>query len=74
MMSMRHQILHKMIIKKINGKAMDGSTWVELVQVYVQTINEGGVPNIESSWTYICKQKAQQKLGEAINAFEREIA
>lgn len=54
-MSMRHQILHKMIIKKINGKAMDGSTWVELVQVYVQTINEGGVPNIESSWTYICK-------------------
>jgi hypothetical protein len=62
-----------MIVKKIHGKPMDGGTWAELVGSYVHTINEGGVPNIESSWTYICKAKAQQKLSESISAFEREI-
>jgi hypothetical protein len=44
-----------MIVKKIHGKPMDGGTWADLIESYVHTINEGGVPNIESSWTYICK-------------------
>jgi hypothetical protein len=63
-----------MTIKKIHGKPLSGSSWIDLVQIYVQTINEGGVPNIESSWTYICKQRAQVKLAEAIQSFEREVA
>lgn len=46
---------------------------MELAQQYVNAINDGTVPSIESSWTYICKQKAQQSLEKAKNSFKTEI-
>lgn len=49
---------------------MDGSTWISLLLLYTQAFNEGKVPNIESSWHYICYQKAQQSLGIAAEQFE----
>ena len=57
--TLRNKIINGMIPKKINGSLIDGATWMELAQQYVHAINDGTVPSIESSWTYICKQKAQ---------------
>ena len=62
MMSLRHKILHKMQVKRIHGRPMDGSTWVELIKSYVSTINDGGVPNIENSWTMICREKSKHRM------------
>jgi len=38
---------------------MDGAIWIALLEQYLEAINSGTVPSIESSWTYICKNKAQ---------------
>lgn len=38
---------------------MDGSTWMGLLKLYTQAFNEDRVPNVDSSWSYICKQKAE---------------
>lgn len=41
---------------------MNGAEWIKLVEVYVEAINEGAVPSIQSAWTYICKQGAEEAL------------
>ena len=33
---------------------MDGALWIALTEQYIEAINGGTVPSIESSWTYIC--------------------
>ena len=38
---------------------MDGATWYALAEEYVNAINGGTFPNIESSWIYIQKAKAR---------------
>lgn len=54
---LRKEVLNKMKFKEINQNKMDGSMWIELAQQYVEAINGGTVPSIESSWTYICQQR-----------------
>ena len=53
---LRRKVLNQMPVKKINGHAVDGATWIGMVQLYVEAINSGDVPNIESSWNSICRQ------------------
>jgi len=49
---------------------MDGSLWVALAEQYITAINGGTVPSIESSWTYICKNKAQGWFDKLKQQFE----
>ena len=39
----------------MKGKSIDGSTWIDLLKDYVKAFNEDRVPNVDSSWNYICK-------------------
>jgi hypothetical protein len=43
--------------KVMNGKRITGGMLCKLADVYVSAINEGAVPNIESAWTYICRNE-----------------
>lgn len=52
---------------------MNGSEWLTLVQLYVDAINTGAVPSIQSAWTYLCKQGADQALDQTKVAFEKEL-
>ena len=74
MMSLRHRIMHKMQVKRIHGRPMDGSTWIDLIKSYVSTINDGGVPNIENSWTIICREKSKYRMAQCFAAWDRELA
>ena len=60
-------------MKKVLGHAMDGRTWAGLLASYVEQINTGNVPNIESSWHNICHDRAQQGLAVALDQFQREL-
>ena len=60
-------------MKKVLGHAMDGRTWAGLLASYVEQINTGNVPNIESSWHNICHERAQQGLAVALDQFQREL-
>ena len=41
--------------KMLNGKILTGEMLYGVIQSYVNAINKGAVPNIESAWSYICK-------------------
>lgn len=71
---LRHQVLRNIKPKSINGHVMSGLEWIQLVEVYVEAINEGAVPSIQSAWTYICKQGAEAAYEEARGRFEGEVA
>jgi hypothetical protein len=53
--NLRKKVLNKVPIKKFKGVPMDASTWAGLLQMYINAFNEDKVPNIESSWHYICR-------------------
>jgi hypothetical protein len=38
--------------RKLNGEML-----YNLALTYVEAINKGAVPNIESAWSYICKNE-----------------
>ena len=46
---------------------------MDLTEQYVKSINDGTVPSIENSWSYICKQRAQKSLEKAKSSFKQEI-
>ena len=43
--------------KMLNGKLLNGEMLMSLCDNYVTAINNGAVPNIESAWSYICKDE-----------------
>lgn len=54
-MELRRKVINSMKVKEFNNSPIDGSLWMQLITQYVESINSGGVPNIQASWTYICK-------------------
>jgi hypothetical protein len=44
-----------------------------LSSAYVLAINRGAVPNIESAWTYLCRDECQKGLQEAVEAAENAL-
>ena len=72
-MGLRRKVLNQMPIKKVAGAPIDASSWFRLLKLYVDAINEGRVPNIESSWHYLCLQKAEEQLARAAELFETAL-
>lgn len=55
---------------------MNGDIFGSLVAQYTLSINDGSIPNIESSWQYICREentKAQQYAEEVFLGHLRAI-
>ena len=73
-MLLRRKVLNRIRPKEIDGVAINGSMWYLLAEKYVQAINEGAVPNIQSSWAYICRQKAKTAFEGAIEVFKTEMS
>lgn len=73
-MSLRRKVLNQVKAKSINNSNLDALQWFNIVEQYVKAINEGCVPNIHSSWTYICKQNASKELEATKSRFETELA
>lgn len=60
--SLRQRVLANVKPKTIRGHEMTGSEWLTLVELYVEAINEGVVPSIQSAWTCIQRQGAEREL------------
>lgn len=73
-LSLRKKVMHGMKPKEINNQAMDGALWIALTQQYLNAINGGTVPSIESSWTYICKNRARSTFEALTTEFETSLA
>ena len=44
----------------MNGKKLNGEMLFNLCYTYVDAINKGAVPNIETAWSYICKNECHK--------------
>lgn len=58
----RKKIFKKIKPKSINGKYLNGSMLIELCKAYIQAMNTGNMPNIETAWTYLCKNESHKAL------------
>lgn len=59
--------------KTLNGKPLNGEMLFNLAKSYVESINKGAVPSIESSWSYICRNECQNAMQNAVRAFEHRF-
>lgn len=73
-MLLRRKVINRIKPKTVNGQVLDGAIWIQMVEQYVKAINEGVVPNIHNSWTYICKQNAQKVVDQCKTFFENEVS
>ena len=72
--ALRKKVMHAMKPKEINNQQMDGALWIALAEQYIEAVNGGTVPSIESSWTYICQAKAQAQFEQMRSNFESALA
>jgi len=56
-MQLRRKVINRIKPKLMHGKKLNGEMLFNLVLSYVDSINKGAVPNIETAWSYICKNE-----------------
>jgi hypothetical protein len=70
---LRDKVIKKIKPKSLNGRKLNGEMLYNLANSYVQAINTGAVPSIESSWSYICKNQCQKAVEESYSIFEKNF-
>ena len=71
--SLRKKVLNRVKPKKINGKNLNGTMFWNLVKSYVEAINKGAIPSIESSWAYICKNECLKAQDDSFDIFGKQL-
>jgi hypothetical protein len=70
---LRRKVINRIKPKSINGRKLNGEMLFNLAQSYVDAINKGAVPSIESSWSYICKNECLRASQDAYEKFDRQF-
>jgi len=71
---LRRKVLQRIKPKKINGKTLNGAMFWNLMKSYVDAINKGAIPSIESSWAYICKNECLKAQDDSFDVFQKALA
>ncbi len=53
----------------ISGKAVNGSMLIELAESYINALNEGRVPTIQTAWQYVQKSELERAFELALKQF-----
>ncbi len=69
--TLRRKVMNRIKPKQLNNKPLNGEMLYNLAKSYVDSINAGAVPSIESSWSYICKNECQKAMMDAYQVFEK---
>ena len=71
--SLRKKVLNRVKPKKLNGKMLTGTMFWNLLSSYVESINKGAIPSIESSWAYICKNECLKAMENSFDLFMKNL-
>lgn len=71
--NVRRKVLGRVKPKKINGKPLNGTMLWNLMTSYVQAINKGAIPSIESSWAYICRNECHKAVDDSYEIFVKAV-
>jgi len=66
-------VLNKLEPKTIGGTILDGPSLAVMAEKYVDAINTGAIPNIKSTWQYICLEKATKQVSKCLKEFKANI-
>ena len=45
--------------------------FINLTRSYLEALNMGAVPNIESAWDYLCKEENEKSIEQSIEFFDK---
>lgn len=72
-MQLRRKVINRIKPKLMHGRKLNGEMLYNLAGSYVDAINKGIVPNIESAWSYICKNECLRAQQDSYEKFERSF-
>jgi hypothetical protein len=67
---LRRKVVMEAKVKKIHGVDVTGELLAKLLEGYIEAFNAGAVPNIDSTWGYICKANNRKVLARCIGEYE----
>jgi|688.fasta_scaffold270704_1 hypothetical protein len=56
----------------LKGEHLDGTMYISMLNSYLNAINNGGVPNIQNAWTYMCIEKCIKLQEKCYDFFTQE--
>lgn len=71
--TLRRKVINRIKPKQMYGRKLNGDMLFNLAHSYVEAINNGAVPSIENSWSYICRDECYKANQEAQQIFERQF-
>lgn len=72
-LSLRKKVLANAKPKMLKGEYLDGTMYISMLNSYLTAINNGGVPNIQNAWTYMCIEKCMKLQEQCYDFFVQEM-
>ena len=69
----RNKIMRKTKVKTVGKNVVTSEMLLHIANGYANSINTGKIPTIESAWTYMCKQKADDVGSKCVEMIDEMI-
>lgn len=72
-MQLRKKFTYKVHTKQYRNKAVTPSAFVEMCRHFIDSINGGEIPAIQSQWTAICSLEMKRIAEEGLSLYDRMV-
>lgn len=69
----KNTIMQNARVKKVNEKEINGDILGSILGSYVDTMNNGGVPNIENTWFYVTQKQSANLMAKTIEMYQNTV-
>lgn len=69
-LSLRKKLFYNCRAKTFNGVKLNSESYLIIVKEYIEILNSGKLPTIDSIWNNICRYETEKALDEAENIYE----
>jgi len=71
--NLRKIVLKQIKPKALNGQALNGEMFCNMIKSYIEAINQGAVPVIEDAWGFMCKNECLKAMKNAAEVYEKYV-
>lgn len=68
--SLRKKIFSNCRPKTFNGIKLNSQSYLNIIKDYIEVMNSGKLPSIDSTWNNLCRYESQKALSEAEKIYE----
>ena len=69
---LRKTVLNSIKPKQLNGRVLDGEMFLDLLNSYVEMINKGAVPVIQSAWSMMCQSECTRAVENSTEIYNKK--